>query len=108
MLRGRTLIVALVSATAVVLTQAGQSLAATVDVTRHSLTFNASGSAVNDLIVGRHPGLFEVRDIASTLTAGAGCTSISTHEATCATRGIDAFTAGLGVVPRHVVDGLRS
>lgn len=96
MLRGRTVIVALVSAAAVVLTQAGESLAATIDVTRHNLTFNATGSAVNDLIVGRHPGLIEVRDTASTLTAGAGCKTISTHEATCATRGIDAFTARLG------------
>ena len=65
-------------------------------VTDHRLAYTAVGPAVNDLRVARHSGVFVVRDLASTLVIGAGCTSVTVHKATCPATGVRAFSAALG------------
>ncbi len=95
-LRVRTAFAVAAVAAAILVWQAAAGQAATVAVTNHDLAFTAPGAEVNDLLVGRHSGVFEVRDLAATLVAGAGCNSVTGHEATCATTGIRSFTAALG------------
>ena len=72
-------------------------------VANHRLAYTAIGPAVNDLRVARHSGVFIVRDLSSTLVAGAGCTAVTVHKAACPATGIRAFSAALGPGADHAV-----
>jgi Ca2+-binding RTX toxin-like protein len=69
---------------------------AKVAVVNHRLVYIGAGTTVNDLRIARHAGAFAVRDLATPLLAGAGCTSAGAHKATCAAAGIRSFSADLG------------
>ena len=94
--RTRDIPLAVAAAATILASQTAVAAAATVAVTDHRLAYTAVGPAVNDLRVARHSGVFVVRDLASTLVIGAGCTSVTVHKATCPATGVRAFSAALG------------
>jgi Ca2+-binding RTX toxin-like protein len=92
----RRVLHAVAAATAIVVSHAAVAAAATVTVVSHGLVYTASGQGTNDLRVARHADVVVVRDLGATLTAGAGCTPVNPHKATCPATGIRSFTASLG------------
>jgi len=69
---------------------------AKVAVVNHQLVYLGAGTRVNDLRIARHAGAFAVRDLATQLVAGTGCTNVSAHKAACPATGIRSFSADLG------------
>ena len=80
---------------------------AKVAVVNHQLVYLGAGTRVNDLRIARHAGAFAVRDLATQLVAGTGCTNVSAHKATCPATGIRSFSADLGRNADRAVVGNR-
>ena len=80
---------------------------AKVAIVNHQLVYIGAGTSVNDLRIARHAGAFAVRDLATPLLAGAGCTSVGAHKATCPAAGIRSFSADLGRSSDRAVVGNR-
>ncbi|HEY2870198.1 MAG TPA: calcium-binding protein [Gaiellales bacterium] len=84
------------AATTMLATGTASAAVAKVAVVNHRLVYIGAGTTVNDLRIARHAGAFAVRDLTTPLLAGAGCTSVGAHKATCAAAGIRSFSADLG------------
>ena len=98
----------LVAAATIMLAPVTASAAvAKVAVVNHQLVYIGAGTGANDLRIARHAGAFAVRDLRAPLLAGAGCTHVDAHKATCAAGGIRSFSADLGRNSDRAVVGDR-
>jgi len=95
------------AATAMLVPGIASAAVAKVAVVDHHLVYIGAGTGVNDLRIARHSGAFAVRDLATPLRAGAGCTSVDAHKAMCAAAGIRSFSADLGRSSDRAVVGNR-
>ena len=95
------------AATAMLVPGIASAAVAKVAVVDHHLVYIGAGTGVNDLRIARHSGALAVRDLATPLRAGAGCTSVDAHKATCAAAGIRSFSADLGRSSDRAVVGNR-
>jgi Ca2+-binding RTX toxin-like protein len=78
-LLARTTLIACVAAAAL----PGAASAANVSASGANLTFNAASHEANDVIVQKLASSYRVSDNANTLSVGAGCSSLNTHQADC-------------------------
>jgi Ca2+-binding RTX toxin-like protein len=82
--------------TAMLALDAAAASAAKVAVVSKSLVYTGVGREANDLRLARHGTDLVVRDLAATLTPGAGCTRVTAHRVTCAGAGVAMLSADLG------------
>ena len=101
MSRRARLVGALVVAAMGVSAQPG--LAATVHVTHGQVAYISTGHKVNDVRLSARPGGLRFSDLAATVTAGAGCSSVSPHIAVCNASGIDSAAVMLGAGSDRVI-----
>ena len=90
----RTFAGALVLACLAVLPAAAS--AATVSVSGTTLTYTAFGGEPNTARITKSGGTFKVSDSGATVTPGAGCAAVTTHEATCAVGAVNLVKMFLG------------
>jgi Ca2+-binding RTX toxin-like protein len=79
----RRLVLATVAAAAAMAVFPTVTLASTVSVSSGSVTYQAAKDEVNNLTVSLNTGVLSFRDTGAAVTAGAGCTQVGAHLATC-------------------------
>src|SRR6059058_5141568 len=95
---GRLHTCASLSFAALMLLHSAPANATTVNRQNSTVTLTTATGENNGVEVGQFSGVLDVIDFGPnvTLTAGAGCTSASAREATCATAGVTAMSVSLG------------
>ncbi len=69
---------------------------AKVQIGAGRLTFTAGNAAANNVTISLSSGTYTVSDSVATLTAGAGCTIVSSQQATCSSSGVTSISASTG------------
>lgn len=70
--------------------------ASSVSKSGATLTYNAAAGETNNLVVSLSGGVYTFDDTGATETAGAGCTLVNAHRATCPGSGITGVTVNAG------------